>query len=147
MRASVLPTSVLPTPASPSSRSGLRMPSARKIAVASPRSGRYDSAASACSTSSTEPNRTQPSYCRASLLRRIVAPKGLDQGGPMYPPRFDYMVAESVEDALSALGDDVKPLAGGQSLIPLMKLRFAAPAKLVDIGRLDGLDALAEDDG
>src|SRR5919108_2787577 len=62
MRASVFPTSVLPTPASPSRRSGRRMRRARKIAVASPRSGRYDSAASACSTSSTDAKRTDESY-------------------------------------------------------------------------------------
>jgi carbon-monoxide dehydrogenase medium subunit len=68
----------------------------------------------------------------------------------MYPPRFEYAVPETLEEALAALerdGDDTKVLAGGQSLIPLMKLRFAAPAKLLDINRLAGLDTLAEEDG
>ncbi len=68
----------------------------------------------------------------------------------MYPPRFEYAVAETLEEALAALerdGDEIKPLAGGQSLIPLMKLRFAAPAKLLDINRIGGLDGLAAQDG
>jgi carbon-monoxide dehydrogenase medium subunit len=58
------------------------------------------------------------------------------------PARFDYDVAESVDHAselLSAAGGDAKLLAGGQSLIPAMRLRLARPAKLVDLGRLDDL--------
>src|SRR5215467_4197004 len=54
----------------------------------------------------------------------------------MYPSRFEYVVPESVADAVSVLaqhGDEAKVLAGGQSLIPLMKLRFAAPGLLVDV--------------
>ena len=56
----------------------------------------------------------------------------------MIPAPFDYEVAESVEHAVELLGsrEDAKLLAGGHSLIPLMKLRFARPALLVDIGRL-----------
>jgi len=68
----------------------------------------------------------------------------------MFPPRFDYLAPRSVEDALDTLaerGDDAKVLAGGQSLIPLLKLRFAAPEVLVDINRVPGLDTLTEDGG
>jgi carbon-monoxide dehydrogenase medium subunit len=68
----------------------------------------------------------------------------------MFPPRFDYLAPRSVEEALDTLaerGDDAKVLAGGQSLIPLLKLRFAAPEVLVDINRVPGLDTLSEEDG
>lgn len=60
----------------------------------------------------------------------------------MIPARFDYEVAESVEHAselLAAGGGDAKLLAGGQSLIPALRLRIARPAKLVDLGRLPDL--------
>lgn len=68
----------------------------------------------------------------------------------MYPGRFEYFAPASLDEALATLdrfGDEGKVLAGGQSLVPLMKLRFAAPAALVDIGRLEGLDGLSEEDG
>jgi carbon-monoxide dehydrogenase medium subunit len=68
----------------------------------------------------------------------------------MYPPSFAYFVPRSVDEAVSALarfGDDAKVLAGGQSLIPLMKLRFAEPPALVDVNRVEGLDQLGEEDG
>jgi aerobic carbon-monoxide dehydrogenase medium subunit len=68
----------------------------------------------------------------------------------MFPPRFDYLAPRSIEEALDTLaerGDDAKVLAGGQSLIPLLKLRFAAPEVLVDINRVPGLDTLAENGG
>jgi aerobic carbon-monoxide dehydrogenase medium subunit len=58
------------------------------------------------------------------------------------PAPFDYVRAESVEHALDMLaehGDDAKLLAGGHSLLPMMKLRLAAPAVLVDVGRLEEL--------
>ena len=67
----------------------------------------------------------------------------------MLPSRFEYHRPDSLEEALHLLaeyGDEAKVLAGGQSLIPVMKLRLAAPAHLVDIGRL-GLDSIAEADG
>lgn len=60
----------------------------------------------------------------------------------MIPASFDYVEAESAEAALAALaehGDEAKLLAGGHSLIPLMKFRLAAPSVLVDIGRLSDL--------
>jgi aerobic carbon-monoxide dehydrogenase medium subunit len=68
----------------------------------------------------------------------------------MYPGKFEYFAAASLDEALSTLdrfGDGGKVLAGGQSLIPLMKLRFAAPLALVDINRVQGLDELEEEDG
>ena len=68
----------------------------------------------------------------------------------MYPARFEYHAPTSVEEALSILdryGDEAKVIAGGQSLIPLMKLRFASPVALVDINRIAGLDSIEEKDG
>jgi carbon-monoxide dehydrogenase medium subunit len=68
----------------------------------------------------------------------------------MYPPSFEYFAPTTLEEAFSVLarfGDEAKVLAGGQSLIPLMKLRFAAPQALVDINGIGGLDGLAEEDG
>ena len=60
----------------------------------------------------------------------------------MYPASFEYFAPSTLDEALSVLeryGDEAKVLAGGQSLIPLMKLRFASPRALVD---LNGIDAL-----
>jgi aerobic carbon-monoxide dehydrogenase medium subunit len=60
----------------------------------------------------------------------------------MIPPTFTYERAGSVEEALAHLaahGDEAKVLAGGHSLLPMMKLRLARPAVLVDIGRIAGL--------
>jgi aerobic carbon-monoxide dehydrogenase medium subunit len=58
----------------------------------------------------------------------------------MIPAKFDYERAGSVDEALELLGrDDAKLLAGGHSLLPLMKLRLAQPALLVDIGRIEEL--------
>jgi carbon-monoxide dehydrogenase medium subunit len=68
----------------------------------------------------------------------------------MYPASFEYVAPATLEEALDTLArfeDDAKVLAGGQSLIPLMKLRLAAPRAVVDINRLPGLDTLAADDG
>ena len=68
----------------------------------------------------------------------------------MLPSSFDYHRAGSLEEALSLLGqhgDDGKVLAGGQSLIPMMKLRFANPGHLIDVNHVDGLDAIDEVDG
>lgn len=68
----------------------------------------------------------------------------------MYPAKFDYLAPESLEEALSILserGNEVKILAGGQSLIPMMKLRFARPSTLIDINRLPGIDGLERSNG
>jgi carbon-monoxide dehydrogenase medium subunit len=62
------------------------------------------------------------------------------------PAEFEYEVAESVEHAVELLGrEDAKALAGGHSLLPLMRLRFARPSLLVDLGRVDGLSYVRED--
>jgi len=61
----------------------------------------------------------------------------------MYPSRFHYEAPRSLDDALdlkAAHGDDAKVLAGGQSLVPLLKLRFASPELLVDINNIPALD-------
>jgi carbon-monoxide dehydrogenase medium subunit len=61
----------------------------------------------------------------------------------MYPSRFRYEAPRSLDEAISLLhdgGDDAKVLAGGQSLVPLMKLRFASPQLVVDINNVPGLN-------
>ncbi len=66
----------------------------------------------------------------------------------MIPAAFDYVRASSVDDAIRLLGehgDDAKLLAGGHSLIPMMKLRLAAPAMLIDITGIPQLDAIRVD--
>jgi carbon-monoxide dehydrogenase medium subunit len=65
----------------------------------------------------------------------------------VYPPAFDYVVPRTRDEALALLnehGADAKIIAGGQSLIPLLRLRFAAPALLVDINWLPDLCGVAE---
>jgi aerobic carbon-monoxide dehydrogenase medium subunit len=68
----------------------------------------------------------------------------------MIPSTFDYVLAESVDDAIKALGDggeDAKLLAGGHSLIPLMKMRLAAPSLLIDLRKVDGLAGVSRSNG
>ena len=68
----------------------------------------------------------------------------------MIPAAFEYHTPVSVAEAtalLARLGDDAKVLSGGQSLIPLMKLRLVSPAHVVDINRIQGLDGIREADG
>ena len=67
----------------------------------------------------------------------------------MIPPSFDYEAPTSVEDAVAILGKnpEAKILAGGQSLIALMKLRLASPEVLVDINKIEGLGYIKEEDG
>ena len=67
----------------------------------------------------------------------------------MIPAGFDYEVAESLDHAIALLGErqDAKLLAGGHSLLPAMKLRLARPAVLVDVGRLDDLSYVRENNG
>ena len=66
----------------------------------------------------------------------------------MIPAPFEYVSATSVDDVVQALaehGDDAKVLAGGHSLLPLMKLRFAVPSVVVDIGRVDELRGVTDE--
>lgn len=66
----------------------------------------------------------------------------------MIPAAFDYQRVESADAAIAALteaGDEAKLLAGGHSLLPLMKLRLAAPTMLIDVGRVTDLSYIRED--
>ena len=66
----------------------------------------------------------------------------------MIPAAFAYARPTSVDEALQAIasgGEDVKILAGGQSLIPVMRLRLAAPETVVDLGRIPELKGVRED--
>jgi carbon-monoxide dehydrogenase medium subunit len=68
----------------------------------------------------------------------------------MIPAPFEYVAPSSVEEAIQALsdgGEDAKLLAGGHSLLPLMKLRLAAPSLLVDLRRVSGLSGVERADG
>jgi aerobic carbon-monoxide dehydrogenase medium subunit len=68
----------------------------------------------------------------------------------MIPAEFDYTAPDTLEEAVSALadgGEDAKLLAGGHSLIPLMKLRLAAPALLVDLRKVPGLHGIQRENG
>lgn len=67
----------------------------------------------------------------------------------MIPAPFEYQRVDSVDDAIKVLTDnpDAKILAGGHSLLPLMRLRLARPAMLVDISRIQDLKSIMEDDG
>jgi aerobic carbon-monoxide dehydrogenase medium subunit len=68
----------------------------------------------------------------------------------MIPPAFEYLRPKTIPEALAFLeqhGDDAKILSGGQSLIPMMKLRLARPAFLVDLNRISGLSYIKEEGG
>lgn len=68
----------------------------------------------------------------------------------MIPPAFEYLRPSNISDAIALLrqhGDEAKILSGGQSLIPMMKLRLARPAYLIDINRIAGLSYIKEEGG
>ena len=67
----------------------------------------------------------------------------------MYPSRFEYLAPTSVEEVIAALGEleGAKVMAGGQSLIPVLKLRIASVDTVVDVNRVAGLDTLEDADG
>ncbi|HYB65511.1 MAG TPA: xanthine dehydrogenase family protein subunit M [Steroidobacteraceae bacterium] len=68
----------------------------------------------------------------------------------MIPPSFDYHAPRSLGEAVSllaSLGDEAKLLAGGHSLLPMMKLRFAQPAHLIDLGAISDLRGIREESG
>ena len=66
----------------------------------------------------------------------------------MIPAQFDYVAPSSVEEALAALaeaGDDAKIIAGGQSLLPVLRMRLNAPSVVIDLGRIDSLRGVRDD--
>ncbi len=68
----------------------------------------------------------------------------------MLPAQFDYVAVSSVDEAVAAKaegGDEARILAGGQSLLPMMKLRLAVPEMLIDINRVGGLDTIERHNG
>lgn len=68
----------------------------------------------------------------------------------MIPRGFEYHAPRALDEAISLLqklGSDAKILSGGQSLIPMMKLRLASPAEIIDINRIPGLDLVTESNG
>jgi len=65
----------------------------------------------------------------------------------MIPQQFEYSAPKTLDEALGLLAEGAKPLAGGMSLIPMMKLRLAAPEHLVDLGRIKDLNYIREQSG
>lgn len=66
----------------------------------------------------------------------------------MIPAQFDYLAPTTVEEALAALaehGDDAKIIAGGQSLLPVLRMRLNAPEFVIDLGRIDSLRGVTDD--
>ena len=64
----------------------------------------------------------------------------------MIPAQFDYVAPATIEEALEALsqhGDDAKLMAGGQSLLPVLRMRLNAPEMVIDLGKIDGLNGFA----
>src|SRR6266516_6914273 len=89
----------------------------------------------ACLTRQADGARTSPSS--------RVSTRFFWGGKAMFPAAFDYRAPSSLDEALSILkqhGDEAKVMAGGQSLIPLLKLRFSRPELVVDIGRLPSMN-------
>src|SRR5215510_9196742 len=88
--------------------------------------------------------RSRPSVCGRPSRPRRPAARG---EAPMYPAAFEYHAPASVADALKLLGklDDAKILAGGHSLIPMMKLRLAQPKHLIDLRKVPGLTGIKEE--
>src|SRR6266849_309635 len=65
----------------------------------------------------------------------------------MIAQKFEYTAPKTLDEALHLLAAGAKPLAGGMSLIPMMKLRLAAPERLVDLGKLKDLNYIRDADG
>src|SRR5206468_9980092 len=78
---------------------------------------------------------------------RLASDSGGKGGEVVIPATFDYEVAGSVDHAIELLGskEDPKLIDGSHTLLPLMKVRLARPATLIDIGRIDGLAGVRED--
>jgi carbon-monoxide dehydrogenase medium subunit len=65
----------------------------------------------------------------------------------MIPQPFEYSAPKTLDEALGLIAEGAKPLAGGMSLIPMMKLRLASPEHLVDLGRIRELNYIREENG
>jgi aerobic carbon-monoxide dehydrogenase medium subunit len=65
----------------------------------------------------------------------------------MFAQSFEYTAPKTIDEALALLAEGAKPLAGGMSLIPMMKLRLAGPEHLVDLARITGLNYIKEEKG
>src|ERR1700687_4913525 len=65
----------------------------------------------------------------------------------MIPQQFEYSAPKTLDEALGLLAEGAKPLAGGMSLIPMMKLRLANPEHVVDLGRIKDLSYIREEGG
>src|SRR6476646_11030689 len=65
----------------------------------------------------------------------------------MIAQAFEYTAPKTLDEALGLLAEGAKPLAGGMRLIPMMKLRLAAPEHLVDLGRIKDLNYIREEGG
>src|SRR5947199_8495866 len=81
---------------------------------------------------------------------RVDRDRGSERRCGMIPAEFDYEAPESLEDTFGMLqsgGEEATLLAGGHSLLPLMKLRLAAPALLVELRRVPGLQGIQREDG
>src|SRR5215469_3019595 len=90
------------------------------------------------------------STCRSNPKKYGARFAARRKANAMFPASFEYHRAGSVKEALSMLqqyGEDGKLLAGGHSLIPMMKLRLAQPAHLVDIGGIKELTSIREEGG
>lgn len=86
--------------------------------------------------------------CFATVYRLINKNGKPDEGEFLKSPDFDYACPTTVSDAIALLdepGIDAMPLAGGQSLVPMMNFRLARPDRLVDLGRIPGLVGVRED--
>ena len=91
-----------------------------------------------------------PSRHAVHAADRVAGDAGLEGRPGVIPAAFDYQRPASIEEALAIIGSDpgAKVLAGGQSLLPLLKLRLGSAETLVDIGRLPGLRGVRQlDDG
>jgi carbon-monoxide dehydrogenase medium subunit len=91
-----------------------------------------------------------PRYCHEKGLYATEGYADFRERRTVQPHRFEYVRARTIPEAVRLLrkhGDGAKILAGGQSLIPLMKLRLADPKLLIDIGRIPQLDSLKETSG
>ncbi len=78
------------------------------------------------------------------------SPTRIGRSGPVIPGNFDYHRPATLDEAivlLAELGEDARPLAGGHSLVPMMKLRLAQPTNLVDLGGIAALKGIRADGG